>query len=185
PAFAIDVTKTGNGLGSVASTPAGIDCGSTCSASFASGAVVTLTPTAAAGSSFGGWGGDCSGTGTCAVTADAAKGVTATFVATTSVTATFSMGPFIVRGLLVRVVRRHGRTSIAVTLRADRRLTGRLRLLRRGRTIASRKLVVRRGRHTVRLGVPAHARAGSYRLELRLRDASGYRRGLVRTSRVS
>jgi hypothetical protein len=74
------VTKAGNGSGTVSSSPAGIDCGSTCSGWFASGSSVTLTATPAATSTFAGWsGGGCSGTGTCTVTADAAKAVTATF----------------------------------------------------------------------------------------------------------
>jgi hypothetical protein len=41
--------------------------------------VVTLTATADTGSAFAGWSGDCSGTGDCVLTVDAAKSVTATF----------------------------------------------------------------------------------------------------------
>ncbi len=74
------VSKSGTGGGSVASSPAGIDCGSTCSAHFDEGAPVILTATPAADSTFTGWsGGGCSGTGTCTVTMDADKTVTATF----------------------------------------------------------------------------------------------------------
>ncbi len=75
------VTRGGNGNGSVTSSPAGIDCGSSCSAWFASGSTVTLTATpVSSNSTFTGWsGGGCSGTGTCDVTMDAAKSVTATF----------------------------------------------------------------------------------------------------------
>jgi beta-lactam-binding protein with PASTA domain len=40
---------------------------------------VTLAASPASGSSFTGWTGACSGTGTCTVTMDAAKSVTATF----------------------------------------------------------------------------------------------------------
>ncbi|HEY2311042.1 MAG TPA: hypothetical protein VGH46_08005 [Gaiellaceae bacterium] len=68
------------GSGSVTSSPAGIDCGSTCSASFASGTSVTLTAAADSGSTFAGWsGGGCSGTGTCQVMLSAATSVTASF----------------------------------------------------------------------------------------------------------
>ncbi len=77
--FGLSLTLAGTGSGSVSSSPAGITCPSTCSANFASGTVVTLTATAAAGSTFAGWSAACSGTGTCSVTMTAAKAVTATF----------------------------------------------------------------------------------------------------------
>ena len=76
----ITVTKSGAGSGTVTSSPSGIDCGTACSASFNAGTSVTLTATAASGSTFTGWsGGNCSGTGTCSVTVDAAKSVSANF----------------------------------------------------------------------------------------------------------
>lgn len=77
--FALSVSKSGTGSGTVSSSPAGIDCGATCSATFAQGTSVTLTPTPASGSTFARWGGACSGTGGCTVTMDAAKSVSATF----------------------------------------------------------------------------------------------------------
>jgi photosystem II stability/assembly factor-like uncharacterized protein len=82
--FPLTVTLAGTGTGSVSSSPSGISCPSTCSANFASGTPVTLTATAAAGSTFAGWSGACSGTGTCSVTMTAAKAVTATFNSSSS-----------------------------------------------------------------------------------------------------
>jgi hypothetical protein len=74
------VMREGSGGGAVTSTPAGISCGSTCEADFDGGASITLTATPDATSTFTGWSGaGCSGTGTCVVTMDAAKSVTATF----------------------------------------------------------------------------------------------------------
>jgi murein peptide amidase A len=76
----LSVTKAGSGSGTVTSSPAGIDCGSTCSDVFPSRTVVALTATAASGSTFTGWSGaGCSGTGSCQVTMSAAAWVTATF----------------------------------------------------------------------------------------------------------
>jgi uncharacterized repeat protein (TIGR01451 family) len=75
----LTVTKAGTGSGMVTSSPAGIDCGATCSASFASGTTVTLTATPDAGSTFTGWSGACTGTGPCTVTMDQDRAVTATF----------------------------------------------------------------------------------------------------------
>src|SRR5207302_74826 len=77
----LNVTVAGSANGTVTSSPAGINCPGACSASFASGTTVTLTPTAAAGSTFAGWSGACSGTGTCTVSMSAARSVTATFTA--------------------------------------------------------------------------------------------------------
>jgi len=79
--FTLSVNEAGTGTGTVTSSPAGINCPTTCSASFTSGQVVTLTATAASGSTFAGWSGvaGCPGTGTCTVTVSAAVTVTATF----------------------------------------------------------------------------------------------------------
>ncbi|MCJ8500222.1 InlB B-repeat-containing protein [Desulfatitalea alkaliphila] len=75
----LQVSKSGSGQGTVTSNPAGISCGSTCGASFAGGQSVSLSADAASGSTFAGWGGECSGSGTCQVTMNQARSVTATF----------------------------------------------------------------------------------------------------------
>ena len=77
--FTLTVQKGGSGIGSVVSTPAGINCGSDCTEAYNPGTVVTLTATPVSGSTFEGWSGACSGTGQCSVTMDANKTVTATF----------------------------------------------------------------------------------------------------------
>jgi hypothetical protein len=79
PTFNLTVSRTGTGTGTVTSSPAGINCGATCSAAFASGSTVNLTATAAAGSTFAGWSGACTGTGNCSVTMSEARSVTAQF----------------------------------------------------------------------------------------------------------
>jgi hypothetical protein len=75
--FGLSVVKAGTGTGTVTSSPSGINCGSTCSGTYNSGTAVTLTASAAAGSTFAGWSGTGCTTGT--VTMDAAKSCTATF----------------------------------------------------------------------------------------------------------
>ncbi|MEK6764033.1 MAG: S8 family serine peptidase [Nitrospirota bacterium] len=78
PTFTVMVAKNGTGTGTVASIPAGINCGGDCNERFPGGATVILTATPSAGSLFTGWtGGGCSGTGSCAVTTTGT--VTATF----------------------------------------------------------------------------------------------------------
>lgn len=73
------MTKAGTGTGTVTSSPAGINCGSTCVASYASGTTVTLTASAGSKSRFTGWSGDCSGRSTCVLTMNVDHAVTATF----------------------------------------------------------------------------------------------------------
>ena len=77
--YPLNVSRIGTGTGTVTSSPAGISCGGSCSTDFAGGTSVILTPTAVAGSRFTGWGGACTGTGSCTVNMNAAASVTATF----------------------------------------------------------------------------------------------------------
>jgi hypothetical protein len=64
----LTVSKTGTGSGTVTSTPAGINCGTTCSRSYSTGTPVTLTAAPNTGSTFTGWSvAGCSGTGACTV----------------------------------------------------------------------------------------------------------------------
>jgi hypothetical protein len=85
--YVLTVAEIGTGGGTVTSSPSGINCGGTCSASFTYGTSVTLTAVPGANSLFAGWsGGGCSGTGTCVTTMDAAKTVTATFTQYITVT---------------------------------------------------------------------------------------------------
>src|SRR5207249_2176990 len=79
--FTLTVNKTGTGSGTVTSSPPGINCGATCSASYDDGTVVTLTATADAGSTVtGGSGCDAVSGTTCTVTMNAARAVTASFL---------------------------------------------------------------------------------------------------------
>ncbi len=72
------VTKSGTGT--VDSSPAGISCGSDCVGEYDFGGSVTLTVTPAAGSTFKGWEGACSGAAaTCTVTMNEARSVSAAF----------------------------------------------------------------------------------------------------------
>jgi Divergent InlB B-repeat domain len=77
--YSVSVQKSGGGAGQVSSSPTGISCGLTCSASFPYGSVVTLSASADSGSTFAGWSGACSGVGTCSFTVSAAVAVSATF----------------------------------------------------------------------------------------------------------
>jgi Fibronectin type III domain/Divergent InlB B-repeat domain len=58
PAATYVLTVSSQGSGTVTSSPAGINCSSSCIASFASGTTVVLQAVAAQGYSFAGWSGD-------------------------------------------------------------------------------------------------------------------------------
>ncbi len=77
----LTVQLTGGGTGMVQSLPAGIDCGTTCSADFNRQYfhdVVTLTATADPNMLFTGWSGDCSGTDDCVIDLTEARAYTVT-----------------------------------------------------------------------------------------------------------
>jgi len=78
--YKLTITKTGNGSGSVGTPDGLINCGTACSATYLSGTVVNLNQAADSGSLFQTWGGTCSGNGSCSVTMDGDKTITASFV---------------------------------------------------------------------------------------------------------
>jgi phospholipase C len=84
----LTVTVTGNGT--VVSSPAGINCPSACTASFASGTSVTLTATAGSGFSFAGFGGACTGSA-CKLLLSGNQAVSATFAAVSPAQLTVSV----------------------------------------------------------------------------------------------
>jgi hypothetical protein len=77
------LTLTMAGLGGVGFSD-GSSCAASCTKSFNTGSSVTLSAAPAAGYTFAGWGGACSGTGNCALAMDAAKTVTASFAVGTA-----------------------------------------------------------------------------------------------------
>ncbi len=78
--YTLAVQRSGSGLGTVTSTPAGITCGRDCSEPYPRGAQVTLRATASLGSAFAGWTGcPAPSANQCAVTITSAHTVTATF----------------------------------------------------------------------------------------------------------
>jgi Divergent InlB B-repeat domain len=90
----VAVVKTGAGFGTVSSSPDGVGCGSTCSATFAPETPVVLTAWPEPGSRFAGWSGVCSGdvpfcmitvTGTVVAVAEFAEEPEGTCAATVSI----------------------------------------------------------------------------------------------------
>ncbi len=80
PSYRVPLSvSVGAGGGSVTSTPAGINCGATCSASFAWATMPELLAAPAQYFDFSGWSGACSGMAPCAPLVETPKSVTATF----------------------------------------------------------------------------------------------------------
>jgi hypothetical protein len=144
----LSVTRTGSGSGAVTSTPAGIDCGGRCSASYAANTVVTLAATPAAGSTFAGWTGACSGTGPCTVTMDASRSVSAAFELSPPTSGGDAVRPSIARLRLVPAVFRAARrgpelsaavgTRVSLALSEPATVTFRVRRLVPGRRVGGR-----------------------------------------------
>ncbi|MGA8620861.1 MAG: hypothetical protein WB660_20335 [Candidatus Sulfotelmatobacter sp.] len=91
PGDALTVTMAGTGSGTVTSTPTGINCPSTCYATFPQNTEVTLTQTPSANNSFTSWTGACTGSATCTLTLSAADSVTANFTAASTGTGSSSV----------------------------------------------------------------------------------------------
>jgi hypothetical protein len=73
----VTVSLAGTGSGEVSGS--GIACPNTCTMTYSTEASVSLTASPASGSTFRGWGGDCSGTEPCALVVGSPITVTATF----------------------------------------------------------------------------------------------------------
>jgi phospholipase C len=89
--FQLTVTAPAAGQGTIVSTPAGIDCPSTCTASFPQGTKVSLTAKPSSSYLFEGWGGACSGM-SCSFTITAPTTVSASFLAGEGVSVAFAGG---------------------------------------------------------------------------------------------
>jgi hypothetical protein len=79
-AIGLTVVKTGGGSGTVTSSPAGINCGATCTANYTSGTVITLSAAWDADTVFAGWSGaSCGRTSVCTLTLTSPTTITARF----------------------------------------------------------------------------------------------------------
>jgi uncharacterized repeat protein (TIGR03803 family) len=73
PTFSFILAPAGTGTGTVTGSAASVDCSTSCSGFYPPGTAITLTPTPAAGSTFIGWTGGCTGTGICHVNTGSAE----------------------------------------------------------------------------------------------------------------
>ena len=94
--FDVTLNVSGTGAGSIVSAPTGINCGSDCMETYASGTVLTLIATPDTGSEMASWGGACSGTAPtdpCVLTVDRPLDVDVVFdIPTFTLTVSFEGG---------------------------------------------------------------------------------------------
>jgi len=80
--YTLTASLAGSGAGGISDGTGALACPPTCSHAYTANSPVTLTATPASGSTFAGWSGACSGTGTCQIKMSEEMAVTATFSAT-------------------------------------------------------------------------------------------------------
>ena len=163
----VTVTRLGAGVGTVASSPGGIACGTTCAAEFANGTRVTLTARAQPGSRFVTWGGACAGRVDCTLDVNGAQVVSARFTDVAAPKARALPGAA-KRGqrarLRFRLLDNSGRAAAAVTVS---RGAARVAVLRR------RSGPARGGVSSVRWRVPGSLAPGRLTFCVRPADGSG------------
>jgi hypothetical protein len=202
----LTVTTSGVGTGKVTSAPAGIDCGTTCSAKLGYGTKTTLTATPDAGAAFKQWTGACNGQGaTCKLTVKDDVSTNAVFdLATTSTTttttttagstttnATTTSTSTTTRDTSVDVDligARAGRTKLGaravfVELDLGEGVSATLVVRRHGKALATKVLAkVRPGDdRLLTFVIPRRVPRGRAVLAIALRDAAGNTRKLSRT----
>lgn len=79
PSYPLTASISGDGSGTISSSPEGISCGVQCVHEYPEGEDVTLSAAPAPGTSFDGWGESCTGAGVCTVRMTGPRSVTASF----------------------------------------------------------------------------------------------------------
>jgi uncharacterized repeat protein (TIGR02543 family) len=167
----VDVNKTGAGQGMVTSYPAGISCGSTCSAPYTGNTRVTLVPRALPGSVFVGWNGACKGKGSCVLQqAYGTLPVGAQFelkgkngsAYTTPGTTTGSAGPFKASSMGASVHKTPTGRLITVRFTVSKPSSVRLQIWHWKKLISQARLSVNQGPVSVKLPFSSGYAAGEY-----------------------
>ena len=117
PIVTLTVAKAGSSDGAVTSSPAGINCGGSCSVGVASGTVVTLSASPAPGAAFREWRGACGGASlTCILTVTGTTSVKAVF------SKVFADEPLAARSTSIKATHINELRSAIDTLRARQTL---------------------------------------------------------------
>ena len=185
--FLLSVSRSGVGTGTVRSQPAGIDCGTSCSAQYDYGTPMTLTATPDAGAVFKQWTGACNGQGAvCNLTITAATSTNAVFdLASAGGT---DGSDTVLDAELLSVKRgktRLGKRVFRAEISADEPISILLELVRNGTVVALKRVSrFNEGVRLVVLGVPNAIKAGKATLRITLEDLAHNEATLTRSVRV-
>jgi hypothetical protein len=162
----LHVVKSGRGIGTITTDPAGIQCGEVCTYSFRRTSSVTLRATPNPSSRFRTWGGTCAGKKTCTLTMAAPLELTATFDrCAASVFSSFKAST--------------ARTAVTVRLSLADRATARVRILRSRATLGSRTFAnLSAGAKSLRVPIRPRTARGKATVELKIKDICGRTRAL-------
>jgi hypothetical protein len=164
----LNIVKSGRGIGTITTDPAGIQCGEICAYSFRRASSVTLRAVPNGSSRFRTWGGACSGKKQCTLTITAPVELTAAFDrCAASVFSSFKASTT--------------RSAATVRLSLADRATVRLRLLRGRTTLASGTFGnLSAGAKNLRLPIRPGTGAGKAKVEVKISDICGRTRALSR-----
>jgi len=185
------VLVTGTGSGRVTSGDSTIDCGSTCSASYADGTSVTLSPKPAPGSKLSHWSGPCasSSTGnTCVVVVkNGPVTVSAVFDLKTSGESDGADTQVDAELISIKQLRSASHQRIVrVELGVDETVSADLQMARGDQTIASRHIAtLREGDQFIKLPIAKKPAGGSATLTIVLHDHAGNELTIQRTVRLA
>jgi hypothetical protein len=168
----LTVSRSGDGFGTVTSSPPGLTCSWVCTVAFPEGELVTLTATPRADSAFGGWSGACSGS-ECVVTVSGPVAIQAQFALLPLPPAPPPPPEATAPATVTKITIRHrdGRSIVRIRLAVTRHASVQAVLRRRGKTIASNVAHLAPGTRIVAIRAPRGA-SGAYRLRISLTDAA-------------
>lgn len=165
------------GSGTVSSTTPGIDCGAMCTRSYLNYQSVTLTATAATGSTFTGWTGSCTGAAaTCTLAMSEARAVTATFTGPSTALSAGSSNAFTARKPTLSTTNSTITISTTLTVPGEGRLKQSVSgVARKKATLCSTtKAAKRAGTYTLTCLLGAKSRTALGRGALRLTVATTF-----------
>jgi hypothetical protein len=155
--YPVTITNT-SGAGTVTSTPSGIDCGSTCTATFPFDSSVSLAEAPSPGALFDGWAGACAGTGACSLTIRQDTPVEARFAQIVTLNSAKISGSW-------KLSQFHGHAILGLDLTRASKLAVSIRA-QGGQVVAGVHATLAPGKQVLKLALPTNVRPGPYTIRI-------------------